>query len=220
MLTENPSIYVVHDDLPTLRALCQTLRSAEYSVEAFASPQEFFDRKLAEAPGCVVASMHMKGIHGLEFMRFTQARTSSMPTIFVTDCGEIPCAVRAIKAGAVDVLVNPHFAELPKAVEEAVARHAKHLAERQEQDKYERKYRMLTPKEREVCMRVRRGLLNKQIAWELAASEKTVKLHRSRVMRKLEVESVPALVDFLRHIGGDYGGGEAGVSARRIGSYA
>ncbi len=138
-------------------------------------------------------------------MELQQALLASgyrIPIIFISGHGDIPTTVKAVKAGAVDFLTKP-FAreELLASVESALRYHREALAEQAANDERRSKFALLTPREQEVCVLVGRGLLNKQIAAELGAAEKTIKVHRARVMAKLAVGSVAELVDLLREIG-------------------
>ncbi|KYG03040.1 LuxR family transcriptional regulator [Sorangium cellulosum] len=190
-----PTVFVVDDDPSVLRALERLLRSAGYAVEGHASPEAFLERAPSERPGCVVVDLRMPGLGGLELQDELARRGCPLPIVFLTGHGDVSSSVRAMKAGAVDFLTKPcDDTDLLAAVERAIARDAEARAARGEQQALRTRFEALTPREREVCLRVAQGLLNKQIAEELGAAEKTIKVHRGRVMEKLGVESVAELV--------------------------
>jgi RNA polymerase sigma factor (sigma-70 family) len=144
----------------------------------------------------------MPGLDGLQLQQKLQACAVSIPIIFITGYGDIPMSVRAMRAGAVDFLPKPFRDEdLLGAVQQAILRDRQQRAEREDREAVEKRYAALTPREREVLALVVQGLLNKQIAAALGASEKTIKIHRSRVMEKMKVQSVADLVRAAERIG-------------------
>ena len=164
-------------------------------MEAHASPRAFLERAPADRPGCVVVDLRMPELSGLDLQEELSRRGVSLPLVFLTGHGDVPSSVRAMKAGAIDFLSKPcDDTDLLAAVERALARDAEARAARAEKDAIQALFSALTPREREVCLLVAQGLLNKQIAAELGAAEKTIKVHRGRVMGKLGVESVAELV--------------------------
>lgn len=180
-----------------LRAL---LREEGYIAEAFTWVEALLDAPLPDGPCCIIAEaqMPMNGLNsagGLALIERLKNRGEPMPVIFVADDADVPLSVRAIKAGAVDFLPRPFDeGDLLNAVEYALEIDAeRRLIARRNRAMIQR-YATLTPRERQVMEGVVRGLMNKQIAWELAISEITVKLHRSSLMRKMELRSVPDLV--------------------------
>ena len=205
-MTESaPMVFVVDDDPSMLRALERMLRTSGHSAEVYASPGAFLARPRYPGPACLITDLRMPGMSGLELQQALLASGYRIPIIFISGHGDIPTtvkAVKAVKAGAVDFLPKP-FAreELLASVESALRYHREALAEQAANDERRSKFALLTPREQEVCVLVGRGLLNKQIAAELGAAEKTIKVHRARVMAKLAVGSVAELVDLLREIG-------------------
>jgi FixJ family two-component response regulator len=191
-----PTVFVVDDDPSVRKGLARLLSSAGYRADTFPSADEFLARWLPDpVPGCALLDIMMPGIDGLELQRRLLDERHRLPIIFITGHGDIPSSVRAMKAGAVDFLAKPFNDEdLFRAVREAIARDARDRDERQERDAVAARYATLTPREREVMAIVVRGKLNKQIAHELGLSEKTVKIHRGRVMEKMQVQSVADLV--------------------------
>ncbi|MBS1872027.1 MAG: response regulator transcription factor [Acidobacteria bacterium] len=198
-MTESaPMVFVVDDDPSMLRALERMLRTSGHSAEVYASPGAFLARPRYPGPACLITDLRMPGMSGLELQQALLASGYRIPIIFISGHGDIPTTVKAVKA----VLPKP-FAreELLASVESALRYHREALAEQAANDERRSKFALLTPREQEVCVLVGRGLLNKQIAAELGAAEKTIKVHRARVMAKLAVGSVAELVDLLREIG-------------------
>jgi FixJ family two-component response regulator len=190
-----PTVLVVDDDPSVLRGLERLLRAAGYSVEGYASPRAFLERAPWDRPGCVVVDLRMPEVGGIELQEELGRRGCALPIVFLTGHGDVSSSVRAMKAGAIDFLTKPcDDADLIAAVERALARDAEGRAAREERRAIRARFEALTPREREVCLLVARGLLNKQIAAELGTAEKTVKVHRGRVMDKLGVESLAELV--------------------------
>ena len=190
------TVFLVDDDASVRKALTRLIRSAGYNVQAFASARDFLDRWRAGDNGaaCLVLDVRMPGVSGLDLQRELQAANTPLPIIFVTGHGDIPMSVQAMKDGAVDFLPKPvKDKDLLKAIEQALSRADHDRAERLELENIKRRLETLTPREREVMTFVVRGLLNKQIAVELGTGEKTVKVHRARVMEKMEVQSLAEL---------------------------
>ena len=191
-------VFAVDDDPIVLRAIERMLRSHNIAVEGFTSPDAFLARLPYEGVACVLLDLKMPGLSGLDVQTAMMARGISMPIIFLSAQSDVPSTVRAMRGGAVDFLEKPMdeeqlLAALERARLESVSMHQE---QRRQRDAEERLAR-LTKREREVCDLVAAGLLNKQIAHELGMSEKTVKVHRGRVTRKLDVSSVAALVRLL-----------------------
>jgi len=203
-MSQNEStVFVVDDDPSVLRGLERLLRSAGYRVEAHASPRAFLERAPAVGAGCAVIDLRMPELGGLDLQEALVGRGFRLPLIFLTGHGDVPSSVRAMKAGAVDFLMKPcDDTDLLAAVERALVQDASLRAERAEVDCARARFEALTPREREVCLLVARGLPNKQIAAELGSAEKTVKVHRGRVMEKLGVESLADLVRLVDRVQG------------------
>jgi len=188
-------ISVVDDDALVLRSLGRLLRSAGFTVRTYPSPQAFLAQGADDAPGCVVLDLSMPGLSGLELQQALAASPDARPVVFISGRGDVPSSVAAMKAGAVDFLVKP-FEEraLLAAVHCAVEKDRAARRAREESSQIARRVAALTPREREVLARVVDGKLNKQIAAELGTAEKTVKVHRARMMRKMGVDSLAGLV--------------------------
>jgi len=195
------------DDDPSIRTgLGRLLKSAGYGVESFASAREFLDRVREdegqnESAGCVVLDVRMPGLSGLDLQRELKAFTP-ISIIFITGHGDIPTSVRAMKDGATDFLAKPVDGEdLLTAVQQALAVNAVDRASYAELRELQQRARTLTPREVEVMALVVRGRLNKQVAGELGTVEKTVKVHRARVMEKMMVTSLADLVVAAQKLG-------------------
>jgi FixJ family two-component response regulator len=198
-----PTVFVVDDDAAVRKGLARLLKSAGYRAEAFPTADEFLARwQQSPVPGCVLLDIMMPGLNGLQLQQRLQSAPHGIPIIFVTGHGDIPLSVQAMKAGAVDFLPKPFNDEdLLRAICEAIQRDARERSERAEREAVTRRYETLTPREREVMVLVVCGMLNKQIACELGASEKTIKIHRGRVMEKMKAASLADLVRFAEKIG-------------------
>ncbi len=190
-----PTVFVVDDDASVCRALQRLLASVKLRVETFASAREFLGCQPARGPACLVLDVRMPGLSGLDLQHELSRADQALPIIFITGHGDIPMSVRAMKAGAVDFLQKPfNDQELLDAVHQALARNRRARRERAELAEIEQRLGSLTRREYEVLTLVITGMLNKQIAAELGVVEKTIKVHRARVMQKLRVVSVAELV--------------------------
>jgi RNA polymerase sigma factor (sigma-70 family) len=191
-------VFVVDDDPIVLRALERMLRANDISVETFASPSAFLERPFYDGIGCLLLDLRMPGLSGLDVQSEMSRKRIPMPIVFLSAEGDVPSTARAMREGAIDFLEKPIDEEqLLAAIDRA---RLKSVAEREQRDRErdaEERLSRLTKREREVCDLVAAGMLNKQIAYELGMSEKTVKVHRGRLTRKLDVDSVPALVRLL-----------------------
>jgi FixJ family two-component response regulator len=202
MSKAQPIIYLVDDDQSVLRALRRLLRVAGYTVEVFDSPRRFLDEHDAAAHGCAILDLAMPELSGLDLQCELAARKSTLSIIFLTGRGDIPSSVRAMRAGAVDFLTKPvHDADLIEAVERAIVQ--TNALKKSQSEAYEAEARLalLTPREQEVLGHLIAGKLNKQIASDLGTVEKTIKVHRARVMQKMGVESIAELVRVALMVG-------------------
>lgn len=179
------------------------IKSAGYQVQGFASAQEFLDAKpQSVGPACLVLDIRMPGLTGLDLQKELQAAKAILPIIFITGYGDIPISVKAMKAGAVDFLPKPvQAADLLHAIKQAIARAVRNRAEQEELDGVQSRLKKLTPREREVMALVVSGMPNKLIAFELGTVEKTIKVHRARVMEKMQAGSLAELVRLSEKIG-------------------
>jgi FixJ family two-component response regulator len=196
------TVFLVDDDARVLKALSRLLRAKGYDTKPFTSPQEFLAQHDAAIPGCAVLDVSMPGLDGLVLQQVLAGGGEQRPIIFLTGQGDIPTSVRAMKAGAIDFLTKP---VKEKDLLEAIAR-AEEIDNKARQSRVElahiqAKIATLTPREREVLSHVVAGRLNKQIAGDLGTVEKTIKVHRGRVMEKLGVRTVADLVRFAERAG-------------------
>jgi FixJ family two-component response regulator len=193
-------VYLVDDDDSVRRALSRLIQSAGYRVETFGSARAFLDRVPADAcPACLVLDIQLPDLSGLELARELDA---ALPIIFITGHGDIAMGVGAMKAGATDFLPKPvSDTDLLLAIERALACAVKTRAIQREFDSLRDRVKRLTPREREVMALVAVGLLNKQVASELGTVEQTIKVHRRRVMAKMEVTSLAQLIRIADKVG-------------------
>ena len=196
MSADLQTVFVVDDDTSVCKSLLRLLNSAGHRAESFTCAEDFLARWESDpVPGCVLVDLQMPGLDGLQLQERLQTAEQSVPIIFITGHGDIPTSVKAMKAGAVDFLSKPlQDEDLLEAIQEALQRDQRDRIVQSEQAVIQRRYATLTPREREVMALVVRGMLNKQIAYDLGASEKTIKIHRGRVMQKMKVQSVADLV--------------------------
>ena len=194
---QSDSIVFVIDDDPSIRlAITSLIRSVGMRVESFPSAQEFMASKRPDAPACLVLDVRMPGVSGLDLQRDLAEADIRIPIIFITGHGDIPMSVRAMKAGAVEFLTKPfRDQDLLDAISQALERDRAYRTQYSEMAELRRRFKELTPREKEVMELVVSGLLNKQIAARLNISEITVKLHRHQVMEKMEA---PSLADLVR----------------------
>ena len=190
------SVFLVDDDASVRRALARLIKSAGHSVQTFASAREFLGTQAGgEEAACLVLDVRMPGVTGIDLQRELQTLNRDVPIVFITGHGDIPMSVKAMKAGAVDFLPKPvKDTDLLRAIEQALARAWRDRAARKELADVESRVEKLTAREREVMALVARGLPNKRIAFELGTVEKTIKVHRARIMHKMQVQSLADLV--------------------------
>jgi FixJ family two-component response regulator len=196
------TVFLVDDDAGVLKALARMLRTRGYDVRPYASPQAFLADHDPAAPGCAVLDVAMPGLDGLALQQALTAGETHRPVIFITGKGDIPTSVRAMKAGAIDFLTKPvSDTILLEAIARARQQDARLRDEHAALAAIAAKLARLTPREREVLTHVVAGRLNKQIAGELGTVEKTIKVHRSRIMEKLGVRTVADLVRLAERAG-------------------
>jgi FixJ family two-component response regulator len=197
-----PTVFLVDDDPSVLRAVGRLVRSAGWQVATFNSPQEFLAHQDPTAPGCLVLDVTMPGFDGFELQQALAHNGNRLPIIFLTGVGDIPMSVRAMKSGAADFLSKPcPDEELLAAIDQALAGDSQFRREQEQDRALTDLMSTLTPREHEVMLGVVAGRLNKQIAAELGTVEKTIKVHRARVMEKLGVSSVADLVRLAERAG-------------------
>ena len=195
-------VFVVDDDASVRKSLSRLASAAGYRVQAYASPGEFLARRPEPGPSCLVLDVRMPGVSGLDLQETLASAVHEIPIIFITGHGDIPTTVKAMKAGAVDFLAKPFAGkDLLDAIQRAVAKDTRNLGAEARDDEVRSRVKRLTPRERQVLALVVTGMLNKQIASELGIGEKTVKVHRARVMEKMQAGSVAALVRLADAVG-------------------
>lgn len=195
-------VYVVDDDESLCRALARLLRSVGLEAQTFLSAKAFLDSTPADRPACLVLDVRLPGPSGLDLQSALSRSGRDVPIVFISGHGSVPTSVRAMKGGAVDFLEKPfNEQDLLDSVQHALQRSREQRADRAERAELERRLETLTPREREVLTLVVAGMLNKQIADQLGSAEKTVKVHRGRVMDKMEADSVADLVRMTEKLG-------------------
>lgn len=195
-------VFIVDDDARVLKALSRLLRAMGYDAETFSSPREFLAQHDAAVPGCAILDVAMPGLDGLALQHVLTEGGEQRPVIFLTGKGDVPTSVRAMKAGAIDFLTKPvRDADLSAAIARAREEDTRARQRRTELATVLAKIATLTRREREVFSHVVAGKLNKQIAGDLGTVEKTIKVHRGRVMEKLGVHTVADLVRLAEKAG-------------------
>ena len=195
MIPANSLVFLIDDDASVRKGVSRLLRSAGYKNESFGSASDFLAREQHPGPACVVVDVRMPGLNGMDLQNVLIQRRQEEQLVFITGHGNISMCAKAMKAGAVDFLPKPfRVAELLECVERALARSADQRQSGTEKAAARHLLDLLTPREFEVMQLVVTGMLNKQIANKLGTAEKTIKVHRGRVMKKLGIVSVAELV--------------------------
>ena len=194
-LEQNSSLVAILDDDEAIRdALLDLVESERLPALCFNSAEEFLDSTAGREASCLIADIRMPGMSGLELQATLRCESCLVPIIFITGLGDIPI-VRAMREGAIDFLTKPvDDATLLKSVERAFQRYREKRQEAIEQERFDARYKTLTPREREVLSLLVRGLLNKQAGFELGITEYTVQIHRAHIMQKMEADSFATLV--------------------------
>ncbi len=190
-----PTVFIIDDDRGMRQAIQDLVESVGLRAEAYATGQEFLRRQRTSDPSCLVLDVRLPEMSGLDFQRQLADTGVQIPIIFITAHGDIPMSVRALKSGAVEFLTKPfRDQDLLDAIQQALQRDSAARAQQTEIHALEQRFESLTVREREVMTLVVSGMLNKQIAAELGASEATVKIHRGHVMEKMQAGSIVELV--------------------------
>ena len=201
MLDDSPLIVVVDDDEAICRSVSRMLGAEGYRVRAYTTARDYLDDRDEASPSCALVDIRMPDVDGLTLIRALRGSGSDVPTVFMTATGHIPTVVEAMKEGAIDLLAKPFSAaELAAAVARATESDRRTHDNRRALVELWRRLERLTPREAEVCALVACGLLNKRVAALIGTKEKTVKVHRGRVMKKLNVSSVAELVRFVESV--------------------
>jgi FixJ family two-component response regulator len=202
MTNPDPIVFIVDDDVSVRRSTERLIQAAGLKVQTFTTAKEFLKNARFEGPACLVLDVRMPGLSGMDLQRELAQSGIQIPIIFITGHGDIPMSVRAMKAGAVEFLTKPFRSRsLLDAVRAAIERDRAAQKERSEAGELRQRYEQLTPREREVMVLVAAGLLNKQVASELATTERTIKFHRANIMQKMRAESLADLVRMAEKLG-------------------
>ena len=197
----NSVVYVVDDDVSVREALASLIGSVSLNVECFASPQDFLRRRNQDGPSCLVLDVRMPGLSGLELQRELTRTAQPIPIIFISAHGDIPMAVEAMKAGAIEFLAKPFRDEdLLDAIRQALDRDQSARGRRAELARIRGRYAQLTARQRQIAKKIVEGRLNKQIAAELHLSENTIKVHRRRIMERMGAANVATLVHLMEQL--------------------
>jgi len=192
---EESIVYVIDDDRLMRGALSTLFRSVELGVKTFSSATEFLQHALPAVPSCLILDIRMPRLSGLDLQAELGRLGINMPVIFITGYGDIPMSVRAMKAGAVDFLTKPfRDQEMVDAVTAALQRDRKRRSEEESHSEVQVRFASLTQRERQIMGLVTGGLMNKQVAARIGISERTVKIHRGNLMRKMQAKSLAELV--------------------------
>jgi FixJ family two-component response regulator len=196
------TVFVVDDDPSVLRSLDRVLRSMGFAVETFDSPRLFLDQCDLGRPGCVLLDLAMPHMSGMDVQQRLLDEGSLLTVVFLSGEGSIPVSVSAMKAGAVDFLVKPvNDRELAETITRALDRNRRLRLEYEEREDIINRFLMLTAREKEVMRHLLSGKRNKQIAYELGIVEKTIKVHRARILAKLQVRSLVSLFELAARAG-------------------
>jgi len=197
-----PIVFVVDDDLSVRRSTERLMRSAGLDVQSFSSAREFLKNPRPKRPACLVLDVRMPGLNGMDLQDQLAQAGISIPIIFITAHGDIPMSVRAMKSGAAEFLTKPFRSRsLLAAVQTAIEKDRSARKCQSEIEELRGRYKLLTPREREVLPLVAAGWLNKQVAAELDTTERTIKFHRAHIMQKAHAESLTDLVRMVEKLG-------------------
>ena len=200
-MTTVPVVFVVDDDPSVRSSLKFLISTVGLQVETFDSAEAALQRVLPDAPSCLVLDVRLRGLSGLDLQHELEARNCQIPIVFMTGHGDIPMSVRAMKAGAVDFLTKPfRDQDLLDAVRIALERDRARREREKKLAESQNRFKSLTAREQEVIAMVVAGMLNKQIADQLGTAENTIKIHRSRAMKKMHAQSVAELVRIMENV--------------------
>ena len=199
---ENSTVFLIDDDASVRKGVSRLLKSLGFGVESFASAEQFLSRDPYQGIGCIVLDLQMPGLSGIDLQRSLHKAENILPIVFITGHGTVPVSVKALKSGAEDFLEKPfRDKDLLDAVSRSIEKHRRLLHGRKEMNRLRAMLGALTPREREVFALVVSGMLNKQVAYDLRITEKTVKVHRARIMEKMGAQSLADLVRSAEKLG-------------------
>jgi FixJ family two-component response regulator len=202
MSDRKPIVYIVDDDVSVRRALSLLLKTHGFKVEVFACAEDFLAFKHPKLPSCLVLDVQLPDINGLALQEAMAARQLTIPIVFITGYGDIPMSVKGMKGGAIDFLPKPFTDKaLLEAIERAVAKNKIQNKDQAEIAKIKRRIRTLSPRELEVFRLVANGMLSKQIAFKRGTALQTIKVHRGRVMHKMQAKTVTELIHLAQKAG-------------------
>lgn len=202
MTAKNPVVFVVDDDEAVRKSLVRLIKSVGLTVQDFSSAREFLEIDPYAGPSCLVLDVRMPGLSGLDLQKELGQMGHNIPIIFITGHGDILMSVRTMKRGAVDFITKPfNDQDLLDAIYQAIEKDKQARREQGQIKAIQQRVDSLTPRESEVFALVVTGMLNKQIAYDLVMSEKTVKVHRARVMHKMQADSLAELVRLAYRVG-------------------
>jgi FixJ family two-component response regulator len=202
MTVSASAIRVIDDDASWRRSITRLLAASGYEVMSYESAEQFLQADDFSTPGCILLDVRMPSLSGLQLQRSLAAKSHALPIVFLTGHGDIPMSVHAMRAGAEDFLTKPVSSEaLLAAVQRALARDSERRAQHDENQRLHARLDGLTPTEYKVFLLIVRGRLNKQIAYELGSTERTIKWHRHNIMQKLQMDSLAEMVSFAEHVG-------------------
>jgi FixJ family two-component response regulator len=205
MKESSPIVYVVDDDPSVRRSLVRLIRSAGFRVETFAQAQDFLNQKECLDVNCLILDVNLPGLSGLDLQKELSSKGYSMPIVFITGYGTIPMTVQAMKEGAVEFLEKPvDHQVLLNAIHQAIEKDRQMKRQTNELREIRQRLASLTPREKEVLPLVVSGMLNKQVAFKLGTTEKTIKVHRARIMEKMGADSLADLVRLAQKGGIDF----------------
>jgi FixJ family two-component response regulator len=202
MNNRRPLVYIVDDDVSVCRALSLLLKSHRFRVETFMRAADFLAFKHFKLPSCLVLDIQLPDINGLALQKVMERRGIPIPIVFITGHGDIPMSVKGMKAGAIDFLPKPFTKKkLLNAITQAIIRNKVQIKEQTALSKIKRRIRTLSPRELEVFRLVAKGMLSKQIARKRGIALQTIKVHRGRVMQKMQAKTVTELIRFAQKAG-------------------
>lgn len=207
MIERDPLVFIIDDDASVRRSVERLFKSVGLKVEIFASAHDFLERERPDGPSCIVLDVRMPGFSGFDLQEELAAVNLRVPIVFLTAHGNVPLSVRAMKAGAMDFIEKPFDEQvLLDAVQRALEKDRELRLKEAEVDEIKRRMKTLTAREYEVFTHVIRGKLNKQVAYDLGIVEKTIKVHRAQVMRKMLADSLADLIRMAGKVGIDVSG--------------